>query len=339
MMSPKSAAIGPSGALGKRVDLQATDTPLYQMDRISAHLGLPAGSLWVKRDDLGGFAGGGNKCRKMEFHAAAIRASGADVVVTGGAPQSNHLRVTAATCARLGMDCVITIGAGPARYGGNLLLDQLFGASVRWLGARPVNEYADMQREIVEELRRSGRRPYVIPVGGSDSVGDLGYVRCAAEIASKLPTVRRVWCAVGSGGTAAGLLAGFGGGVEIVGVPVADPDMEDTIIELYGDVCQVIRQDIAVPSLRLVTSFAGRYGEGDPRVYEAIALAARQEGILLDPVYAGRAFAAMIGSQLIAASPPEEATVFIHTGGAPALFSQPYASGLADYLESEGRFG
>lgn len=324
-----------TGAWDRRVDLQATGTPLRPMDRLSAHLGLAPKSLWVKRDDLGGFAGGGNKCRKMEHHAAAILTSDADVVVTGGAPQSNHLRVTAAACAWLGIDCVLTVGAEPGSIEGNLLLSRLFGASIRWLGDRPVAEYADEQQRIVAELRTAGRRPYVLPLGGSDAIGDLGYVRCAQEIRAALPAVRSVWCAVGSGGTVAGLLAGFCGAVEVVGVLTAKLEMTDSITALCEDVQRAAgRPGPAAYSPRLITSFAGQYGQEDSEVYAAMLLTARLEGLLLDPVYTGRALAAMLREPGSFAS-PEAPVVFVHTGGGPAMFSHPYASGLAAQILEE----
>jgi L-cysteate sulfo-lyase len=196
-------------ALPPREPLGFFPTPLHPLPRLTAHLGGP--HLWIKRDDLTGFALGGNKVRKLEFFLAEARAVGADVLVTAGGHQSNHARVTAAAAAVAGLDCVLVLSGGtPAAETGNLALDRLFGASVRFVERGP--DRAPALEAVARELRAAGRRPLVIPVGGSTPLGALGYVEAAREAAAQLRALGVVPAAIvhgsSSGGTQAGLMVG-----------------------------------------------------------------------------------------------------------------------------------
>jgi D-cysteine desulfhydrase len=279
-------------------------TPLDEAPRLARSLGLD--QLWIKRDDLTGLGGGGNKVRKLQYTCAEALAAGAATLITSGAAQSNHARLTAAAAARLGLRCVLVLaGERPLTSRGNLLLDALAGAEIVWAGSAP-------PAEVVEAERAKRYRPYVVPFGGSSVASAQGYVDCAREIESQLPDVDQVVVAVGSGGTMAGLVRALGP-ERVLGIDTgAVPDVVKTVAELAGDV------DPA--ALRIDRGQVGAgYAKLTEKVREALKLAARTEGLFLDPIYTGRALAGLIAGGL----PRRGRTVFLHSGGLPGLFGHP----------------
>jgi D-cysteine desulfhydrase family pyridoxal phosphate-dependent enzyme len=287
--------------------------------------------VFIKRDDLTGLAFGGNKVRKLEFLLAEATAKGCDVVITTGGPQSNHCRMTAAFARKLGLDCalVLTGEDEPARNG-NLLLDTLLGAELRFIGDEGRAE-AEMEA-LAEDHRRRGRRPYVIPLGGSNGLGCAGYVLAAQEIvvqASELGVrFDRVFCASGSGGTQAGLILGalaFSAPWSVAGVSVSRGAEQ-----LKARVCEVAAQgaarlglgvEVKPQDVVIYDQYVGEgYGKLTEGCAEAIRLLARTEGVFLDPVYTGKAMACLIDLVRRGAVGAEETVLFTHTGGTPALF-------------------
>ena len=295
------------------IPLGTWPTPLERAPRLAASLGID--ELWIKRDDLTGLGAGGNKVRKLQYTCAEALAAGATTLITTGAPQSNHARLTAAAAARLGLRSVLVLaGAPPAADRGNLLLEALAGAEIVWAGSTPVDECADVT---AATMRGWGDRPHVIPFGGTSSFSAQGYVDCAREIERQLPQFDRIVVAVGSGGTMAGLVAAFGP-ERVYGVDtgaVADPYA--TVTELVNGIPGA---GVRAADLRIDQSQVGAgYGHLTERVREALKLAARTEGLFLDPVYTGRALASLIAG----AVPPRGRTIFLHTGGLPGLFGHP----------------
>lgn len=313
-------------ALPDRVDLGGRDTPLQAADRLGAALGLPAGALWVKRDDLTGLAGGGNKVRKLEWLVADARVQGCDTIVTGGAGQSNHVRLTAAACARSGLRCVAVLaGPPPPHPEGNLVLDHLLGAELRWLDGD--GHGADLERAVDEEVtarRRAGRRPYAVPLGGSSPIGALGYVTCADELAAQAPADALVVCADGSGGTHAGLVAGFGDHARVLGVNVGFADLVPRVPDLAEATAARAGRATPTGTVQLDGGQPAPYGEPTDATREALELAASAEGLLLDPVYTGRAMAAVVAGVRAGRLGRDRPLVFLHTGGLPALFTDRY---------------
>lgn len=308
-----------------RFELHATGTPLQAADRLGAALGFAPGRLLVKRDDLTGVAGGGNKARKLEHLVAAALADGADTLLTTGAAQSNHVRATGSAARAAGLACVavLTEDEPPTEAEGNLVLDELFGTTVVW--ARPA-ERDDAMAETARRLRQRGRQPYVIPVGGSSPVGMAGYVRAADELADEAPADALVLCAAGTGGTHAGLAAGFGRHDRVLGVDVgALPDLAERLpglADAAADAAGRARPE-GTPALHPGQPEAP-YGRPTERTLAAIRLAADTEGLVLDPVYTGRALAGLAQALADGQVDPDRPTVFVHTGGMPALFTARY---------------
>ncbi|HUX37686.1 MAG TPA: D-cysteine desulfhydrase family protein [Rectinemataceae bacterium] len=317
-----------------RKSLAFLPTPLVELPRLSKLLGGPR--ILVKRDDQTGLAFGGNKTRKLEFLVGAALAEGCDSLITGGAAQSNHCRQTAAAAAAAGLECHLALGGeAPAIPGGNLLLDGLLGAKIHWGGARRKGE--DIPR-IAESLRAAGRRPYIIPYGGSNARGALGYVEAARELAFQLreqgQSPSAVVFASSSGGTQAGLEVGFrlfGIGARLVAVAIdkfegEGPSLRDRVRTTAAETAALLGRDMALePELR-EDFLGGGYGVVGVAEREAIGLVARTEGLLLDPVYSGRAFAGLLAMIRSGEFGEKESVLFWHTGGGPALF--PYAEAL-----------
>ena len=313
--------------MSERATFAHLPTPVEEMPRLSDALGGPR--LWVKRDDLTGLALGGNKARKLERLGAAALARGCDVLVTGGGVQSNHVRQTAAAANRIGLDCAVALGGDePPAASGNLLLDRLFGASLWFTGRSEYDEIEADIRTLAGRLEREGRRPFAIPIGGASTEGVLAYVDAVEELRGQGVEVDHVFVADGSGGTHAGLLAGFGGDVpRIVGVDVGTrPDLDDAIARLALDAARAA--GLGEPTGEVVVDHdhvGDGYGAMSTAALDAITLAARTEGLVLDPVYTGKAMAALctwVRDGRIGAS---ERVLFWHTGGAPALFARRYA--------------
>jgi 1-aminocyclopropane-1-carboxylate deaminase/D-cysteine desulfhydrase-like pyridoxal-dependent ACC family enzyme len=286
------------------ISLGAFPTPLEPALRLAAAIGVE--ELWLKRDDLIGLGGGGNKVRKLQYTCAQALEAGATTLITSGAAQSNHARLTAAAAARLGLGAVLVLaGSAPERPGGNLLLDVLAGAEIVWAGDEPLAEVVAAEAE--------KRRAHVIPFGGSSVFSAQGYVDCAREILAELPTVDRVIVAVGSGGTMAGLVAGLGP-ARVVGVDTgAVPDP-------HAAVAALLDRDHGPLSIDRGQVGAGYDTLTDP-VRAALRLAARTEGVFLDPIYTGRALAGLVAG----CAPRDGVTVFLHSGGLPGLFGHPAA--------------
>ncbi len=317
-----------------RVFLAHLPTPLERLDRLSAKLGGP--EIWIKRDDCTGLSTGGNKTRKLEFLMAEAQAMGADVVMTQGATQSNHARQTAAFASKLGMACHILLedrtGSNNPNYNtnGNVLLDHLHGALTE---KRPGG--SDMQAEmetLAGEMRAAGKKVYIIPGGGSNPTGALGYVNCAFELVGQANdrglVIDHLVTATGSAGTQAGLIVGLkaiNAGIPLLGFGVRAPKekQEENVFALAQKTAEklgcpgvVSRSDVVAD-----TSYVGA-GYGIPRAdtIEAIRMFAELEGILLDPVYSGKGAAGLIDWCRKGRFRKGERVVFLHTGGSVALF-------------------
>jgi L-cysteate sulfo-lyase len=315
-----------------RVSLCHRPTPLEAMPRLSRALGGP--QLFIKRDDCTGLAGGGNKTRKLEFLVGEALKQNADMLVTQGAIQSNHVRQTAAAACRFGLKCHALLERRVTEHGpayastSNVFLDRLFGATLEY---RPSG--LDMNAEaaaVVEQLRAAGHRPYFIPGGGSNPTGALGYVEVAQEIMQQCADqdLRFDWLvmATGSTGTHAGLLAGFhamGATLPVMGVSVRQPrERQMKAVHSLAQATTELLGAAAISAQRTIVDdrFVGTgYGIPVASTLEAIAMTARHEGILLDPVYTGKGMAGLIGLTREGFFKPSDRVVFLHTGGAVAL--------------------
>jgi D-cysteine desulfhydrase len=314
-----------------KVTLTTLPTPVEPAPRLAEAIGLHPDDLWIKRDDLTGLGGGGNKVRKLEYTVGAALAQGADVLVTTGAPQSNHARLTAAAAARAGMTAVLVFPGGPGSPGGpasgNLALDGLLGAGIVWAGDVDGDGLAAAAADTVAALRRDGARPALIPFGGSSALGARGYLDCGRELLAQLPDLRHVVVALGSGGTMAGLVAALGARA-VLGVDCgAMPDAAGAVARFAAPL-----GDGAAPgALRVRTDQVGDdYGSFPGATASALALAARTEGLVLDPVYTGRALAGLVAAVRDGDITPGERTVLMHTGGLPGLFGHPAALRYAE---------
>ncbi len=308
-------------------------TPLEFLPNFTAALGGPR--IWIKRDDLLGLSPGGNKTRKLEFLVADALAQGCDTLITCGAPQSNHCRITLAAAVKEGLKCRFVIEeriAGSYRddASGNHFLFRLLGVEAITVVPAGSDLRAAMQ-QVADELARGGRKGYVIPTGGSNALGGLGYVACAQELQQQLfeqgVRIDRVVVGSGSSGTHGGLLAGFLGNridIPIVGIGVSrDPQDQAPIVHKEAQaVCDLLGLGLAVPREKVVCVggyWQPKYSVPNPRMIEAVRLLARTEAILLDPVYTGKAMAGLIGMSREGAFGRDENVLFLHTGGAPAL--------------------
>ena len=312
-----------------RYSLGFFPTNLHPLPNLSARLGGPA--LWVKRDDQTGLATGGNKTRKLEFLVGDALAQDADTLVTVGAPQSNHARQTAAAAARAGLKSALVLrGAAPARRTGNILLDDLIGAEVFWAGDRNVS---DVMLEVADALRARGQKPYLIPLGGSNPIGATGYALAMQELVEQSQTLDVAFDAIvfatSSGGTQSGLTVGARGtgfNGRILGISVDHParDLVSELIELanatadhVGLLATFAADDFEVNDQYLGGGYAVM---GEPE-REAIRLTAQAEGLLVDPVYTGRAMAGLIDLIRQGEFTSGQQVLFWHTGGTPALFA------------------
>ncbi|HVL05976.1 MAG TPA: D-cysteine desulfhydrase family protein [Acidimicrobiales bacterium] len=323
-------------ALDRHLPLAVLPTPLEPADRLGAALGMEPGALWVKRDDLTGLGAGGNKARKLDYLCADALDKGADVLVTGGGPQSNHVRMTAAAANHLGLDCaVVMAGPRPETSTGNVLLVEILGADLAWTGYREGMDYQQIEAaidEAADRLEAGGRRPYRMPIGGATAVGALGYVRAAAELreqaAALFGDIGLVVTAAGSGGTHAGLAAGLGDLELVLGVDVgARSDLDTAIPAKAAEAAALAGLPAPAGAVRVDHQRVGRgYGAPTDECRRAVRLAARSEGLLLDPVYTGKALAGLVAAREQGSVGPATPTVFLHTGGLPALFAGAYAT-------------
>ena len=320
-----------------RVKLAHLPTPLEPLERLSKYLSGP--HLWIKRDDCTGLSSGGNKTRKLEFLLADALGQRADTVITQGATQSNHARQTAAGAAKLGLECHILLenrtGFENRDYtlNGNVLLDRLHGAVI---SQRPAG--ADMNAEMEQlaaTLRSKGKRPYVIPGGGSNPIGALGYANCALELVAQANEmglrIDHIVQATGSTGTQAGLVAGLcaiHADIPVLGISVRAPKdkQEEAVFALAKATTDhigapgVVRREQVVANSDYVGQGYGLPTEG---MAEAVKMLARLEGILLDPVYTGKAMAGMIDLVRNGHFEKDANVVFLHTGGSVGLFGYP----------------
>ncbi|MFC5251387.1 D-cysteine desulfhydrase family protein [Streptomyces nigrescens] len=303
----------------RRAALATWPTPLEPAPRLARALGLGAEDLWVKREDLTGLGGGGNKVRKLEWICGAALAEGATTLVTTGAAQSNHARLTAAAGARLGLDVVLVLaGAAGSSTSGNLVLDGLFGATVVWAGEVGGTQLAAAAEEVAQRLRERGAVPALVPLGGSSPLGAYGYAECGRELLGQAPDLDTVVVALGSGGTMAGLVDTLGPG-KVLGVDCgAVPDPADTVTGLVTALSGTVH---APETLRLRREQVGAgYSTLTEESMDALTLAGRTEGIALDPVYTGRALAGLRAAVRDGSVAPGQRTVLLHSGGLPGLF-------------------
>lgn len=318
----------------KRLDLAQKPTPLQYLERLSTYLGGPR--IWVKRDDLTGCAVSGNKIRKLEFTLADAIDKGCDTILTCGGVQSNHCRTTALLCAQLGLNCHLLLrGSDSEIADGNLLLDKLAGAKVT---CYPQTEYQAREKEIFIEweqfYRDEGKTPYCIPVGASDGIGAWGYIACAEELANDFTShgihPGHILSATGSGGTQAGLTAGnvlFGLNAKVWGINVCD-DEQYFLDKVRHDLWQWkdwFGQELDVDSLliNVIDGYVGPgYAKATPAMFETIKELASLEGLILDPVYTGKAFHGMIDQYKQGRFDDSQDIVFVHTGGIFGLFPQ-----------------
>ena len=308
-------------------------TPVEELPRLTAHLGGPR--ILVKRDDQTGLAFGGNKTRKLEFLVAEALEQGAKTLITGGALQSNHCRQTAAAAARFGLDCILVLnGEMPDQPSANLLLDDLFDAEIVPIADRAFRDQtlqASYDRAVAE-----GRQPYLVTYGGSSPTGALGYAFAMQEFMEQ--NVPAYWIVFGtsSGGTHAGLVLGqrlFGYRGKVLGISIDEPEewLKQRVSALASDASEKLGERIVFSGEDVLASeeyCRAGYGVLTGGEREAVRLFAKYEGLLLDPVYTGRAAAGMIDLIRKGFFKKEETVLFWHTGGQPALFAEKYSAGL-----------
>jgi D-cysteine desulfhydrase len=306
-------------------------TPIEELARLSDHLAGPR--ILVKRDDQTGLAFGGNKTRKLEFLVAEAQAQGAQTLISGGALQSNHCRQTAAAAARFGLDCILVLsGEMPEHASANLILDQLFGAEIVTVADRA---YRDQTlQETFDKAAAAGRKPYLVPYGGSSPTGALGYAFAVEEYMRQ--NVHADWFVFGtsSGGTHAGLVLGqrvFGYQGKVLGISIDESEewLQTHVSKIASDASEKLGQRIEFTPADVLANadYCGAgYGVLTDAEREAVNLFAKYEGLLLDPVYTGRAAAGMIDLIRKGFFKKDETVLFWHTGGQPALFADQYAN-------------
>ncbi len=308
-------------------------TPVEEMPRLSQYLGGPR--ILVKRDDQTGLAFGGNKTRKLEFLVAEARELGADTLVTAGAAQSNHCRQTAAAAAREGFGCVLVLnGEKPEELTANLLLDTLFGAEIVWVADRADRER--VQKETFDRLAQGGKRPYFVPYGGSSPTGALGYAFAVKEVLDQGIDADCMVFGTSSGGTHAGLVLGsrvFGYKGRVLGISIDESEawLKSRVSVLASDASCLLGDRIAFGEDDVVANAdycSAGYGVLTDAEREAVRLFARLEGLLLDPVYTGRAAAGLIDLVRRGYFRQGETVLFWNTGGQPALFAEKYQSSM-----------
>lgn len=322
----------------KRISLGFYPTPLVKLESLTKLLAGP--EIYIKRDDLTGLALGGNKTRKLDYFLGDAVEKGCDVLITGGAQQSNHCRQTAAAAAQYGLQCHLVLGGHqPDEFNGNLLLDKLLGAHLHFCANLRKGEKIP---EIVDELRTIGKSPYVIPYGGSNSIGTLGFVTAIEELKLQMKAMdlhfSHIIFASSSGGTQAGLIVGKALhhlDTEILGIGIDKDEIEGMsletfVLKLANATALKLNLDMNFHKndIYLNNNFLGEgYGIVGEAEKEAIDLLARSEGILLDPVYTAKAMAGLIDLIRKQQFYKKDKVLFWHTGGTPALF--PYASKMS----------
>jgi D-cysteine desulfhydrase len=317
-----------------KVSLGFFPTPVVELPRLSRALGGP--TIYMKRDDQTGLALGGNKTRKLEYLLGDAIAKGCDAIITAGAAQSNHCRQTAAAAAKLGIECHLVLGGtNPDESDGNLLLDRIFGCRIHWAGE---NRKGEDVPQLFEQLAAERRRPYIVPYGGSNELGALAFAAAANELHEQCGelSLTHIVFASSSGGTQAGLMLGrnmLEKSYQLVGIKIDKEDAEDSfahkVLSLANRTAALIdfNHTFTERELILNPSYLGAgYGVIGELEREAILLTARTEGILLDPVYTGRAMGGMIDMIRTGEIGRGDKVLFWHTGGSPAIFA--YAAEL-----------
>lgn len=311
-----------------RQKFAALPTPIEELPRLSQSLQGPR--LLIKRDDLTGLGLGGNKNRKLEFLVAEALANGARTLITTGAVQSNHCRQTAAVAAHFGLDCILVLAGQPPEYStGNLLLDHVFGAEITWTAP---SDRDTTLKNTFDQAWQQGRRPYLVPYGGSSPTGACAYTFAIQELVSQNTTIDWIVFASSSGGTQAGMVLGanlFGYSGRILGISVDESQLtlQTRVASLASATADFLGENVVFsPSAILVNAdYLGEgYGVLGQPEKEAIKIFARMTGLLLDPVYTGRAAAGLIGLIRDGFFHRDETVLFWHTGGAPAIFADRY---------------
>lgn len=313
-----------------RLDFAHLPTPIEELPNLSKALNGPR--IFVKRDDQTGLAFGGNKTRKLEFLIAEAREQGADLLISGGAMQSNHCRQTAAAAARYGFECKLVLtGVKPQQASANYLLDQLFGAEIITVEDRAFRDQT--LQKTFDDAVAAGKMPYLVPYGGSSPTGAMGYTFAMEEFMQQKVYADWIVFGTSSGGTHAGLVLGqrlFGYKGKVLGISIDEPeeelkshvsDLASRASEKLGERIQFSRNDVLATEDYCQAGY-GVFGEGER---EAIHLFAKHEGLLLDPVYTGRAAAGMIDLIRKGFFKKDETILFWHTGGQPALFADKYS--------------
>ncbi len=313
-----------------RIDLGFFPTPVARLSSLSSALGGP--EIYIKRDDLTGLAFGGNKTRKLEFLLHDAIAQGCDTIITAGASQSNHCRQTAAAAAQLQMECHLVLGGeAPEVANGNLLLDNLLGSRIHWAGD---NRKGEDIPQVFEQLQDAGKKPYVVPYGGSNELGAYAFVHALEELEQQLDMQQfsHLVFASSSGGTQAGLMLGkalSGRQYSLVGIGIdkgetGEIPFDRFIVDLANKTSGLVNSDVRFTQQDLIldSHYVGDgYGIVGELETEAISLVARLEGILLDPVYTGRAMGGLIDMIRSGKLGAADKVLFWHTGGTPSLFA------------------
>ena len=304
-----------------KVSLGVFPTPVHRLENISRLLGT---NVFIKRDDLTGLGLGGNKTRKLEYLLADAKQKGAEIVFTTGGAQSNHAMLTAAAAGKLGMKAILVLKKrGVTERKGNQLLEHLMGTEVRFVDT---DDYADIYEEMDRIGQALGKPYYKIPCGGSNALGALGYVACAREIRDQGLSADHLICAEGSGGTVAGLALGaklFLPGTKVYGMMVDTEPFDQITLRLMREAAALLEADVKIGSEDFILrdmcgpGYALASEEGNA----AVALMARQEGIFLDPVYTGKAFAGLLKLAEEGCFGKEDRVLFLHSGGAGGLFA------------------
>ncbi len=308
-----------------RVPLAHLPTAIEPLERISAQLGGPR--IWIKRDDATGLAFGGNKTRKLEYLLADAESQGAKTVLTRGAVQSNHCRQTAASAARRGLGCILLLGGvAPHKTTANLLLDRLLGAEIHWAEDR---DPETLLAQLFKQAQEEDRHPYLVPYGGSNPLGAAAYAAAMGEMIEQKIEFDRIIFATSSGGTQAGMIVGadlfqFSGIIQGISVDKQAVELSAHIATLSMETAEFLGQRLNLQPDEVIVEdgyLGGGYAVMSDIEKEAINLFAREEGILLDPVYTGRAAGGMMDLIKQGVIPPDERVLFWHTGGTPALFA------------------
>ena len=304
-----------------KVSLGVFPTPVHKLENISRLLGT---NVLIKRDDLTGLGLGGNKTRKLEYLLADAQKQGAEIVFTTGGAQSNHAMLTAAAAGKLGMKPILILKKrGVTERLGNQLLEHLMGTDVRFVDT---DDYADIYAEMDRVGKELGRPYYKIPCGGSNALGALGYVECAREVRDQGIPVDHLICAEGSGGTMAGLALGaklYLPGTKVYGMMVDTDPFDQITPALMREAAALLEADVTVDAsdFTLRDMCGPGYAIASKAGNDAVALMARQEGIFLDPVYTGKAFAGLLAMAEEGRFGSEENVLFLHSGGAGGLFA------------------